>query len=153
MSTITITKAENVRRYTQYTVDNDALTPDQLVYIDCGDDAFEPVDDDGDKVFDGIIKGEAEETAVTYGDADDLAVTYCVDGITELDDTADRAIGSADFTNDFTRAIAVIIEDREDDDAEAVLALLHEVENEPGIWDMIGKFVNSVESVVRANIT
>ncbi|MGO1263655.1 MAG: hypothetical protein ACTMIV_10920 [Brevibacterium aurantiacum] len=150
MSTITITKAENVRRYTQYTVDSDALTPDQLAYIGSGDD---PIEGDGDKVFDKVLKDETKETAVTFGDADDLAVTYCVDGITELNDTADLTIGSADFTNDFTRAIAVLIEDREDDDAETVLAMLHEIENEPGIWDMIGKFVNSVESMVRANIT
>lgn len=65
---------------------------------------------------------------------------------------ADRVIGQADFDNDFTRAIAVVIEEREDDDAAAVLEWLHEHEYEPGLWDMINRFVNSIESKARANI-
>lgn len=84
MAKFAIIKAENVRRYTTYTVDSDSLTTDQLTYIDCGDDVFEPVNDDGDKTFDHIIDDEAKATSVAYGDADDLAVTYFINGLSEI---------------------------------------------------------------------
>lgn len=84
MAKFAIIKAENVRRYTTYTVDSDSLTPDQTIYIDCGDDVYEPVNADGDKFIEGILSDEAKATSVAYGDADDLAVTYFINGLSEI---------------------------------------------------------------------
>lgn len=69
----------------------------------------------------------------------------------EAAEAATRPIGQADFGNDFTRAIAVVIEEREDDDTEAVLAWLHEREDEPFVWVLVGRFVDRIQTMARAD--
>lgn len=69
----------------------------------------------------------------------------------EAAEAAARPIGQADFGNDFTRAIAVFIEEREDDDTDAVLAWLHEREDEPFVWVLVGRFVDRIQAMARAN--
>lgn len=69
----------------------------------------------------------------------------------EADEAAARPIGQADFGNDFTRAIAVFIEERADADTEAVLAWLHEREDEPFVWVLVGRFVDRIQAMARAD--
>lgn len=84
MATIEIIKAETVRRYTHYTVDSDTLTPDQLTYIDC--DIYEPIDDDGDPLIDGILTDEATKGPQRHDEADNRAVTYIISELDQSDD-------------------------------------------------------------------
>lgn len=89
MAIIEITRAENVRRYTRYTLDTDALTPDQLAYIDgdgSAEQIYEPVDDDGDATIEHLIKEEGTQSRVDHGDCDDRVVTYIITGLESLDD-------------------------------------------------------------------
>lgn len=84
MAIIEITRAENVRRYTRYTLDTDALTPDQLIYIDgdgSAEQIYEPESDDGDEAIERILKEESSQTIVDHGDCDERNIAYIILGL------------------------------------------------------------------------
>lgn len=89
MAIIEITRAESIRRYTRYTLDTDALTPDQLTYIDSDGSAeqiYEPEPDDEDRVIERIIKEEGSQTSIEHGDCDERNIAYVILGLDGLDD-------------------------------------------------------------------
>lgn len=56
------------------------------------------------------------------------------------------------WANDFTRALAVVIEGHEDDDTAEVIEWLHAHECDSFLWDMINKFTGSIQEMAREEI-
>lgn len=54
------------------------------------------------------------------------------------------------WTNDFTRALASVIEGHEDDDTAEVIEWLHTHESDSHLWDMINTFTSRIQSMARA---
>jgi hypothetical protein len=81
MAIIEITRAENVRRYTRHTLDTEALTPEELAYIDRDGSAEQVYELDSggeDTVIESILKEKGSETIVDHGDCDDRNIAYIV---------------------------------------------------------------------------
>jgi hypothetical protein len=53
------------------------------------------------------------------------------------------------WANDFTRALAVVIEGHEDDDTAEAIEWLHAHESDSFLWDMINKFTGSIQDMAR----
>lgn len=83
MAIIKVTKAENVRRYTTYYVEADALTPEQVALVDEGEGVFDPVSHAEIKTFEDMIDKQIKEDRSIDGPADDPAETYFIDTTTE----------------------------------------------------------------------
>lgn len=54
------------------------------------------------------------------------------------------------WTNDFTRALAAVIEGHEDDDTAEVIEWLHTHESDSHLWDMINTFTSRIQAMARA---
>lgn len=54
------------------------------------------------------------------------------------------------WANDFTRALAVVIEGHEDDDTAEVIEWLHGHEFDSHLWDVINKFSDRIQAMARA---
>lgn len=81
MAIIEITRAENVRRYTRYTLDTEALTPEELAYINRDGSAEQVYELDSggeDTVIESILKEKGSETIVDHGDCDERNIAYIV---------------------------------------------------------------------------
>lgn len=53
------------------------------------------------------------------------------------------------WANDFTRALAVVIEGHEDDDTAEVIEWLHAHESDSHLWDAINRFTSRIQSMAR----
>lgn len=53
------------------------------------------------------------------------------------------------WTNDFTRALASVIEGHEDDDTAEVIEWLHAHESDSHLWDMINTFTSRIQAMAR----
>lgn len=75
MATIKITKAYDVRRYEEYLLDTDALTPEQRELLDT-DVIFSDTGYDDERVEE--IIGNMSDSSPTYDDSDKPEVAYVI---------------------------------------------------------------------------